>query len=147
LLPACFVIVACTVAKTAVPGQYTLGGQIEFYISGGFAGIRQSLIVDDTGLIVGKDDKRGISRRGQLDPDRLAKVRAVFMAIDVEDGNTTQRSGSRCADCFRYTIKATIGGKHHRVSLNSTAIQISPYGEAVNSLSQILHETLSGQRK
>jgi len=131
----------------ATPGQATLGGQIEFYMSGGFAGIRQSLMVDETGVIVVQDDKRGTIVRGQLDPARLAEIRSAFMKIDVEAGAMTRQLGVRCADCYQYTIKAAVGGKRHHVAVNSVVLQVSPYNEIVISLAQIMHETLSSQRK
>lgn len=145
LLPACFAFCACAAESTAVHGQNTLGGRIEFSMSGGFAGIRQGLTVDDTGQTITNDEKRGLSIRGQLDAVRLAELRTAFKAIDVEDGTMTQRSGSRCADCFQYTIEATIGGRHHRAAMNSTSIHKSPYGDIVKILSQILREMLSSQ--
>ena len=43
-------------------------------MSGGFAGIRQSLVIDDTGMIVVQDEKRGNIVRGQLESVRLAEL-------------------------------------------------------------------------
>ncbi len=113
LLLGCCAFGACKAVDVAAPGQATLDGQVEFYLSGGFAGIRQNLIVDDSGLIVVQDEKRGKIARGQLDPVRLAEVRAAFMKVDADTGSATRQLGGRCADCYQYTIKATIGGKHH----------------------------------
>lgn len=143
VLLACCMFGACKAVETVAPLQTTPGGQVEFSVSGGFAGIRQSLTVDGTGLIVARDDKRGKVVRGQLDPARLAEIWAVFMKINPEAGATTQRLDARCKDCFQYTIMSTAGGRRHRASVSSAALSASPYGEVVKSLSQILRETLS----
>ena len=136
-------ISACKVVETAAPFQATLGGYIEYSLSGGLSGNRQSLTIDDTGLINARDDKRRKMARGQLDPARLAELRAAFMKINENPGPAKQRSGARCADCYNYSVKATIGGRLHHFDLNSLALPASPYGEVVQSLSQILSETLS----
>jgi hypothetical protein len=142
----CCAIGACKAVETAKPLQETLGGHVEYYLSGGLSGIRQSLTIHDTGLIDARDDKRGKMARGQLDPVRLAEIRAAFMKIDAEAGTTTQGLAVRCADCYQYTIKATVGGRRHQVAVSSAALQASPYDEIVKSLSQILRETLSNER-
>lgn len=80
---------ACNAVEIAPPRQDTLDVQVEFYLSGGFAGNRQSLKIDGTGLIVVQDNKRGNIARGQLDPVRLAEIRAAFMKIDAEAGTAT----------------------------------------------------------
>jgi len=147
LLMACGAFAGCNAVDIVPPGQNTLGGKVEFYMSGGFAGIRQSLIVDDNGLIIVQDDKRGKLVRGQLDPVRQAEIRAAFMKIDTEAGTMTQRLDALCADCFQYTIKSTVGGKRHQVVVNSAVFQDSPYHEIVKALVQILRETLSSQPK
>lgn len=144
---ACGAFVACNAVDVVPPGQDTLGDKVEFYMSGGFAGIRQSLIVDGNGLIIVQDDKRRKIIRWQLDPVRQAKIRTAFMKIDTEARTMTQRLDARCADCFQYTIKATVGGKRHQVVVNSTVLQDSPYHEVVHALTQILRETLSSQPK
>lgn len=146
LLLTCSVFGACKAVDIATPSQATLGGQIEFYMSGGFAGIRQGLMVDDTGQIVFRDDKRGIRLHGQIDPSRLEEVRASFVAINAENGSTPKQLGAKCADCFQYSIKATIGGRLHRVFISSAAIQESPYSGIVKTLSQIMREILTTQR-
>jgi hypothetical protein len=143
VLLACCTLGACKTVEAVTPLQATLSGQVEFSVSGGFAGIRQSLTVDGTGLIVARDDRRGKVARGQLDPVRLAEIWAVFMKINPEAGATTQRSDARCMDCFQYTIMSTAGGRRHRASVSSAALSALPYGEVVKSLSQILRETLS----
>jgi hypothetical protein len=112
-------------------------------VSGGFAGISQSLAVDGTGLIVARDDRRGKMARGQLDPARLTEIWAVFMNINAETGATAQRLDARCADCYQYSIMSTAGGRRHRANVSSAALSASPYGEVVKSLSLILRETLS----
>lgn len=133
---------ACKAVETAMPLQATLGGHVEYYLSGGLPGIRQSLTIDDTGLVDARDDKHRKMARGQLDPARLAELRAAFMKINTNPGSTTQRLDTRCADCYQHTVKAIIGGRHHYVDVRTTALQASPYGEIVRSLSQILRETL-----
>src|SRR4030065_2851620 len=110
---ACGAFGACSAVDVVPPGQDALGGKVEFYMSGGFAGIRQSMIVDGNGLIVVQDDKRGKIVRGQLDPVRQAEIRAAFMKIDTEAGTMTQSLDARCADCFQFKIQGTAGGKSH----------------------------------
>jgi len=138
----CCAIGACKAAETAIPLEATLGGHVEYSLSGGLPGIRQSLTIHDTGLVEARDDKHRKMARGQLDPARLAELRAAFMKINANPETATQRLGTRCADCYQHTIKATISGRHHHVDVNSTALQASPYGEIARSLSQILRETL-----
>lgn len=137
------VIGACKAVETAVPFQATLGGHIEYSFSGGISGNMQNLTIDDAGRIKARDDKHRKIARGQLDPARLVELRAAFMKINENPETAKQHLGGRCADCYHYSVVATIGGRQHRVDVNSTVLQASSYGEIVRSLSQILSETLS----
>ncbi len=136
-------ISACKAVETAAPFQATLGGHVEYSFNGGISGHRQSLTIDDTGLIDARDDKHKKMARGQLAPARLADLRAAFMKIKENPETAKQRLGARCADCIHYSVRATIDGRHHQVDVNSVALQASPYHEVVQSLSQILSETLT----
>jgi hypothetical protein len=139
---ACCAVGACKAVETTMPLQATLGGHVEYSMSGGLSGIRQSLTIHDSGLVEARNDKRGKTALGQLDPTHLAELRAAFNKINANPETIPQRLDARCADCFQHTIRAIIGGKHHRVDVNSMALQASPYGEIVRFLSQILRETL-----
>lgn len=139
----CGVLGACRNAETAMLSQAKLGGQVEFTLRGGFAGLRQRLAIDDNGWISAQDEKRGKTVRAHLDPARLASIRAAFMNIDAEAAAVKSLRDTRCRDCFHYTIQATIDGKRYRNGASSTTLSDSPYGDLIKSLSQILRETLS----
>lgn len=134
-------LVACKTVESVTPPRVTLGGQVRFSLSGGFAGIRQHLTIDDTGRIQVRDERRGKTVHGQLDPARLAAIRAAFMNIDPEAGPVKTPMDTRCRDCLYCSIQATVDGRHHRASA-ATTFSHSPYGELAASLSRILHETL-----
>ena len=138
---------ACKAVETAAPSRTTLGGHIEYSFSGGISGKMQSLTIDDAGQINARDDKLRKVTRAQLDPVRLADLRAAFMRINEIQETAKTRLGAQCADCYHYSVMAIIGGKRHHVESNSMALPASSYGEIVRSLSQILSETLSLQQK
>jgi hypothetical protein len=142
VLLTCCAIGACKVVESAPPSHPTLNGRIEFSVGGGFAGVRQGLTIDDAGVIDAHDEKRGTTVRAQLAPERLAAIRAAFQKIE-PDAAVAHPPGARCADCFRYSIRATVGGRSHAVAVSSVTVQASHYGEIVSALAQILRETLS----
>ena len=139
----CCAINACKAVETGTPQQLKLGGHVEYSMSGGFAGIRQSLTIQDTGQIEAHDEKYGKVVRGQLDAARLARLRATLIKISANSETTSPRLGTGCTDCYQHTVKATFGDRRFQVYMNSMALQASPNGELVRTLSLILREVLS----
>lgn len=132
---------ACTPAVTA--GYPRLGGEIEFKVSGGLAGVRRSLRIFNDGQVVARDDRRGTEARQKLDSARLAQIKAAFPTIATNQAPGARGQLLRCADCFLYLISATLDNVHHRVSIQSGAPPNADYGKAAELLLTILRETLS----
>lgn len=141
----CLFLAACSLdasAPSAAPSRdRSLGGHILFEISGGFAGLRQSLSIDDRGLALARDERRRLEVPRQLSVAQLAEIKSAFAKVD--DGKQSPRELSHpCADCLQHTLTATIGGERHNVRTQVPS-QATPYGEVMALLSQILRDALS----
>lgn len=136
-----FLVWACQAIE--VPNREPWGGEVKFEASGGFAGIRRSLIIRDDGTFVARDDRLKKEVRGTLDSTTLNKLVTAFRSSDIKEEISKPSSIKRCADCLQYSIRATVGNRQHHVSINSLDAGTSEYDEVVRFLSQVLRESLS----
>lgn len=136
---ALLLVTACHAVGTKA--KNTLGGQIEFQASGGIAGMRQTLTIDDAGIAVARDERRHREKRTQLPATRLVEIKAAFSKIDPK-----QRDGAasrpQCADCYEYKVIATIDGTHYEGAADTQTLATSPYRDAIPPLLRLLRETL-----
>lgn len=141
----CCFIGACQAISPS--SRALLGGKIEFKASGGFAGIRQSLTVGDDGTCLARDDRIRKEVSCRLSPELLMELKSAFRKCAPIVETNTLPVAKQCADCFYYSIKATVEGTAHEVNISMLNAESSPYGRVVLSLSQILRETLAKAEK
>lgn len=135
-------VVACQAVE--VPSRVSWGGQIEFRVSGGFAGIRQSLIIRNDGTFIARDDRLKKEVTGRLDDETLGKLISSFGSNDVLEAESNKPpSSKRCADCIQYSSKAIVDNRLHHISINSADMTASPYNHTMILLLKILRESLS----
>lgn len=135
-----FLVWACQAVE--VPNRELWKGEVRFEASGGFAGIRRSLVILNDGTFVARDEKLKKETRGAFDSKTLNELITAFRLIDKEEINKPS-SLKRCADCLQYSLKAIVDSRNHQVTLNSLNTDTSEYGQVVRFLSHILGESLS----
>lgn len=126
----------------SVPREASLGGHVLFRVDGGFAGVRQTLSIDDSGLAVARDERRGTETRRRLDAARLAELRTAFANVDDRERPPARRPPGRCPDCLQFTLAATVDGERHDVRTHVPA-RSPAYREVMTLLSEILRDMLS----
>lgn len=141
LISAACLVWACQAIE--VPDRAAWGGEVKFEASGGFAGIRQSLIIRNDGTFVARDDRLKKEVRGRLDTETLDKLVSAFRSSDEKAEISKPSSMKRCADCFQYSIRATVDNRQHKANVNSVSVGASSYDQAVKSLLLIVRESLS----
>lgn len=136
-----FLVWACQAVE--VPNRGLWKGEVRFQASGGFAGIRRSLVILNDGSFVARDEKFKKETRGTFDSKTLNELITVFKLIDIKEETNKPSSLKRCADCLQYSLWANVDNRRHQVTLNSVSTDTSEYGQVVGFLSQILGESLS----
>lgn len=142
LVSAPYFVVACQAVE--VPNRATWGGQIEFKVSGGFAGVRQSLIIQKDGTFIARDARLKKEVAGSLHDETLGKLISSFRSHDLLAPEINKPTSSkRCADCIQYSSKAIVDNRLHHISTNSADMAASPYNHTMILLLKILRESLS----
>lgn len=136
-----FLVWACQVVEA--PSRELWSGEVRFETSGGFSGIRRSLVILNDGTFVARDEKLKKETRGAFDSKKLNELITAFRSINIKGETKKSPSLKRCADCLQYSLRAIVDGRNHQVTLNSFSTDTSEYGQVVRFLSHLLGESLS----
>ncbi len=117
--------------------------KIEYNVSGGFAGIRQQLIINSSGHLTAIDQKLKKNVEQQISQKQLAEIINTLEQINFSlmNGNTSKLS-NRCADCFVYTLNLTADGSKGKITVNDLSLQDSKYIALIKLLSTMLDQAL-----
>jgi hypothetical protein len=149
LLSAAFLIAACGTTKVqdaAADMGTTTSWSVRLAVSGGFAGVRQQIEVDQDGRLSLDDEKLKKHVDGQLKPPELKKlaslVRSSFAAPPAG------KSGrSKCFDCFDYTLTLKADGQTIQRRYDNLSIVGSSDYRLVHMLSSTMARQLSPDKK
>ncbi len=117
---------------------------IELVVSGGFAGIVQSLQVSDDGTLIAQDKKRDVLKISHLSARELDQLEKLLSTLEfTEKQDTAPRFGQKCADCMHYRLRLTRDDRHHSVEFNSLELSKLPYAQLLRALVEMLRRTLT----
>jgi hypothetical protein len=134
-------ISACLTAVNAgTKGGPARAWQVDFELSGGFAGAMRQITVSHSGRLVAEDLRRQVRVEKKLSVDQLQELDRLVERT--EPGPGTGFPG-RCADCMQYRLRVTKAEGRPTVS-ESGAIEQRQSGnpELLVLLTAILNEAL-----
>lgn len=117
--------------------------EVHMIMSGGFAGIRQTLLATSDGQLVARDLKRGTTVEQRVDKKTEQDIARALNVLSGERPNGSPFPG-RCRDCFNYEIQAVLDGERRYVRLSSEHLEDSPYKDLVKILSETMRRALGG---
>lgn len=140
------VLLAC--APPAVTSQATgeklfAKWEVHMVVSGGIAGVSQTLIATSDGELIARDLKRGASVERRADEQTAQNIARALNTLKEEPPRAAPFPG-RCRDCFNYEIQAVLDGERRYLRLSSERLEDSPYRELVRILAETLRRTLPG---
>lgn len=109
-------------------------------MTGGIAGVERDLALDQTGAYKAKDGQSGRSVEGVASPDVMDKILDELRSLCHVSESQRPRS---CADCFLYSLQATLNGQDYQIVLNDLNLMDSPAGPLVATLGGYLGRVLS----
>lgn len=113
--------------------------QVEFHVSGGFAGLDRKLQLRSTGQLTVSDRNRRVSVDGQASPEDLDRVAALL-----EDALTASVvRDTRCRDCMEYEIRIERDGESRVTRLNDSNRGSSGLEELVRILERLIQDALA----
>lgn len=115
--------------------------QVRMTMSGGFAGVAQTVMVTSDGALTARDVKRGLGVTRRLDDRRLAEIAQTLSALRAEPERGEPFPG-RCADCFVYQIEAVLDGEQRQIRISSDRLADSPYRDLVRILTETMRHAL-----
>lgn len=107
---------------------------VKMTLSGGFAGVMQSIEVDANGNYTVKDERSASVNQGKLPAEELSKLEELVAALEI----TAPQSRSTCADCFLYAIEVQSNGK--KMIVNADDMTLEETG--IEPLAQFLRELM-----
>jgi len=135
----------CMTAKAAENGKFD--SNIEFFVSGGIAGTRQTLHIDSSGNALLHDEKIQTTKRSRISTEKFNLINAAFdRARAVAATNTVKQLGRPCADCLVYEVRAVVHGNQYQIKCNTIDLGHSPYREVILQLSGVMSEIQSEVR-
>lgn len=117
--------------------------RLVYHMSGGFAGVRRTLIVSSNGHLEAIDEKHAKRYKRKVGSREMDEINGLLATLDFSQLHNGQRRGNDdCADCFRYVLDVEIDGKRHHVQYDSTTPRLSEEDEVVRTLAAILRQAL-----
>lgn len=116
---------------------------VHFIVSGGIAGMSQTLLVTSDRGLIARDLRRGAKVEQHLDERAVQDIAQALSALKEQPPSAGMFPG-RCRDCFNYEVQAVLDGERRYVRLSSEQLQESPYRDLVKVLSETLRRALSG---
>jgi len=112
---------------------------VELTVTGGFAGVDRRLEVGDLGAYEAEDAQTASREEGVLSADETEQLLELLPSVC--EPNDAARLPS-CADCFNYSLQATLQGSPYELVLNDLNLPEAPVGPLVGWLSSYLNAVL-----
>jgi hypothetical protein len=149
LLSAAFLIAACGTTKVqdaAADTGTTTSWSVRLAVSGGFAGVRQQIEVDQDGRLSVDDEKRKKHIDGQLKAPDLEKLDTLVKAA-LATPPAGKSGRSKCFDCFDYTLTLKADGQTIQRRYDNMSVVGSSDYRLVHMLSSTMARKLSPEKK
>jgi len=115
--------------------------EIRFGVTGGFAGVSQSLTLSSNGEFKAVDEGAATEVSGEAPPADLQSVREALA------GSCPPWAVGRppaCADCFIYSVRLEWNEERFEVELNDVSLPTSAQATLVGALGHLLDQALAG---
>jgi len=123
--------------------QHSESWEIDYEVSGGFAGIRQQLNMSSDGRLIASDLKRKRRIEQQVSPEQLVKIADALSKIDFPRLQATgPKLSNHCADCFQYVLTVFIGDQHERLYFDDVSLKDPACTTLIGLLSSTLNRAL-----
>ena len=130
-------------ATATIEPKTSKGWQIKFTMSGGFAGLRRSIELFNSGQMIATDQKTNKQINVQVPEAEMEKI--SFWVIHAQPALPVPRR-SNCKDCFEYEM--TIyreGGEILSFWFNDITLEKNELAPLINTLAHLQEKALSGQ--
>ncbi len=117
-------------------GTWTVGMQL----SGGFAGLSQSIEISSDGAVVAKDERNGKTVKRQLTSDELAQFTALIKLVSLKSSNGDPTG---CADCFIYNIQINSSSGKSTAQFDDVSLPDSGMSSVVQYLRDLMSQMLT----
>ncbi len=125
-------------APSATPNSWT----IMLSISGGFAGMRRQITIEENGKWQASDRRLG-HKAGKLTVEQLAKLEKTVMVLEDTPPQSGPSFPGRCADCIEMKMDATVDGKSYKVTTHSGDGLAQPYANLLSQILPLIQESFS----
>lgn len=133
-------VTGCTQSSdiTYTPPALEDDWSVNMTLSGGIAGLMQTIEVKADGSYTVADERTGKTASGKLTEDELATLEELISTLEF----STSRNPSACADCFVYDIEIVSGGQKIIVNADDMTLGDSGVGTLAQFLRGIMDSAL-----
>lgn len=131
--------VLLTPAATGRPCDTGGTWNLELAVTGGLVGVDQRLELDQTGAYRAIDQRDKTTLEGTLPSEAMTDVIGNLPSVCSTPSVTRPPA---CADCYTYSLQATLDGRQYEIALNDANLAQSAAGELVGLLSRLLSSAL-----
>ena len=110
-------------------------------LSGGFAGLSQSIEISSDGAVTAKDERSNKVAKRQLISDELTKLTSLISSASLQSP-TDLLTG--CADCFNYNIQINSDSGKFTAQLDDVSLPDSGIKLLVGYLGKLMNQMLAG---
>ncbi|MDX5151287.1 MAG: hypothetical protein R3188_02335 [Acidiferrobacterales bacterium] len=120
---------------------------VQLSVSGGFAGVRQQLEVNQNGRVIAVDEKFDKTITSILGSEDFTQIRKlVEWRTSTLSSSPEKLRGADCIDCFIYTLVSTLDGKKVSKQYGGLNLVDEHERQLIRILSKVLHEQLNRNR-
>jgi len=120
--------------------------EIDFLISGGFAGIQQGITINHNGEITAINEKLGEKIRVQASQNDIDEIEKCLTDICLSAPEKIQtRPSGECADCFQYLLNIETNVLRHNLETDDLALKESGFLPIITLLRNINMEIWAGE--
>ena len=117
--------------------------EIDYEVSGGFAGIQRKMNLSSDGKLIATDLKHKRTVEQQISEEQLTRITNMLTTINCQQvSDVRSKLSDRCADCFLHSLTLTIDDQQHTTSHNDISLRHSPYTSFIGLLSSLLDAAL-----
>lgn len=118
--------------------------EVDFHLSGGFAGMMKQLRISHDGRLVAENLKRRTRVEKNLSPEELRNLDRMIAGSRPAPAPVPQgTAGRRCADCINYRLTVTGTGERPALSENGTIEGRQPSDpDLIGFLISLLNQTV-----
>jgi len=114
---------------------------VNMHLSGGIAGLSQSIEILSDGAVTAKDEQSNKIVKRQLTSDKLTQFVALVKSTSLK---SSSGGPTGCADCFNYNIPIDFDGRKFTALLDDVSLPDSGMELLVGYLRKLMNQMLAG---